>query len=211
MWPILRLRRRALSHRDRLMHLKRIGIFGGTFDPFHLGHFLVARAAIEEANLERLFLVPAARSPFKPEGKSTDDSRRLKWLRLALQGETNCSVDTQELKRGGVSFAIDTVTAYHDAFPQAKLFYLIGADHVPTLYQWREASQLARLVTFLIVPRPGQQPTALKEPFLGQFLKGFPLGVSSSIIRDRIRRGFPISGLVHPKVEEDIVNCPISG
>ena len=84
-------------------------------------------------------------------------------------------------------------------------FYLIGADHVPTLQQWRRAPELAQLVEFLIVPRPGEAPCSISEPFSGQYLKGFPLEVSSSTLRLRLRERLSIRGLVHPKVEEDIV------
>src|SRR5580765_5375855 len=126
----------------------KIGLFGGSFDPVHLGHLLVAQAAREELSLNRLFFIPAAQSPFKPDRTPTPANERLRLLRLALAGKTDCEVDDQEIKRGGVSYTIDTVRDYARRFPNAGLFYLIGADNVPHLPKWRETADLARLVEF---------------------------------------------------------------
>jgi nicotinate-nucleotide adenylyltransferase len=84
------------------------------------------------------------------------------------------------------------------------LFYLIGADNVATLPKWREANELAKLTEFVVIPRPGQQPMDLPAPFHGKLLRGFPLAVSSSQIRERVRKGLTIRNLVVPEVEEAI-------
>ena len=132
----------------------KIGIYGGSFDPVHLGHLLVAQAAIEELGLDRLFFIPAAHSPFKPENEMAPDAVRLQLLRLALAGGTNCEVDDQEIRRGGVSYTIETLRDYVRRFPGAELFYLIGADNAAKLNEWREAGELAKLAEFVAVPRP---------------------------------------------------------
>src|SRR5438105_12811475 len=103
----------------------RLGLFGGSFDPVHLGHLLVAEAAREELELARLFFIPAAQSPFKPEQKPTAAKDRLRLLRLALAGKEWCEIDEQEISRGGISYTIETVRFYAEAFPQARLFCLI--------------------------------------------------------------------------------------
>src|SRR6185503_19834502 len=113
--------------------MDRIGLFGGSFDPVHLGHLLVAQAACEEFNLNRLFFIPAAQSPLKPERVPAPAELRLRMLRLALAGETNYEVDDQEIRRGGPSYTIDTVRAYRQRHPKSTLFYIVGADHVPLL------------------------------------------------------------------------------
>lgn len=186
--------------------LTRIGLFGGSFDPVHCGHLLVAQAACEELGLSRLFFVPAAQSPFKPENAPAPAVERLRLLRLALAGWTNCEIDDQEIRRGGTSFTIDTVRDYARRFPAAQIFNLIGADHVPTLPAWREAAELARLVEFVVIPRPGQPAAVFPAPFRGRQLTGFPLGVSSSQIRARIRAGLPVRGLVPDAVAEALSN-----
>jgi nicotinate-nucleotide adenylyltransferase len=174
----------------------KIGLFGGSFDPVHLGHLLVAQAAREELGLDRLFFIPAAQSPFKPDSKPIPAAERLRLLRLALAGKSWCEVDEQEIHRGGVSYTIDTARDYTRRFAGAKIFYIIGADHIAKLPSWREADELARLVEFLVVPRPGEAQAPFPKPFHGQTLKGFPLGVSSSQIRARIKAGQPIDHLV---------------
>lgn len=184
----------------------KLGLFGGSFDPVHLGHLLVAQAALEELGLGRLHFVPAAQSPFKPENRHLAAAERVRLLRLALAGRTKCEVDEQEVKRGGVSYTVDTLRDYARRFPDAELFYLIGADNVVSLVAWREAAELARLATFVAIPRPGASPVAFPPPFRGRMLKGCPFGVSSSQIRQRVKAGLPVDHLVPPAVAEAIRN-----
>jgi nicotinate-nucleotide adenylyltransferase len=184
----------------------RLGLYGGSFDPVHLGHLLVAQAACEEQSLDRLIFIPAAQSPFKPEQRPAPAPDRVRMLRLALAGQPHYQIDTQEIERGGLSFTIDTVRSYIQAFPGADLFYLIGADHLPKLHLWRESAALAKLVEFVVIPRPGEQFQTLPAPFRLHALSGFPLQLSSSQIRDRIRRGLSIRHLVPEPVFENIRN-----
>lgn len=176
--------------------MKRIGLFGGSFDPVHIGHLLVAQAACEELVLDRLFFIPTSQSPFKPASEPAPAAVRLRMLRLALAGNANCEIDEQEIYRGGVSYTIDTVRDYTRRFPQSELFYLIGADHVPTLPKWREAEALARLVHFVVIPRPGEIPAEAPPPFRVKQLGGWPLKLSSSQIRNRVKTGQAIDCLV---------------
>lgn len=186
--------------------MTRLGLFGGSFDPVHLGHLLVAQAALEELGLTRLYFIPAAQSPFKPENEPAPDPVRLQLLRLALAGKTNCEIDEQEIRRGGTSYSVDTLRDYTRRFPSAELFYLIGADHVAKLPLWREADELARLAEFVVVPRPGDTTRSFPLPFRGRTLTGFPFGVSSSQIRARVNAGLPIDSLVPSVVAEAIRN-----
>lgn len=186
--------------------MQRIGIYGGSFDPVHLGHLLVAQAAFEELGLERLFFVPAALSPFKQTSTPVPGPVRARLLRLALAGRTWCAVDEQEIHRTGVSYTVDTLRNYAQRFPEATLVYLIGADNVSALPQWREAAELARLAEFVVIPRPGEAPLPLPAPFQGRTLRGWPLGVSSSEIRARLKTGLTIDHLVPPPVAEAIRN-----
>jgi nicotinate-nucleotide adenylyltransferase len=186
--------------------VQRIGIYGGSFNPVHLGHLLVGQAAFEELELDRLFFVPAAQSPFKQSSAPAPGPIRAQLLRLALAGRTRAEVDEQEIRRTGVSYTIDTLRDYAKRFPGAALFYLIGADNVTTLPQWREAQELARLTEFVVIPRPGDAPMPLPSPFRGQTLRGWPFGVSSSEIRARVQAGKPIDHLVPAAVAEAICN-----
>jgi nicotinate-nucleotide adenylyltransferase len=186
--------------------MNRIALFGGSFDPVHNGHLLVALAAIEELSLDRIFFIPAAQSPFKPENKPASADLRARMLRLALAGQTCYEVDTQEIRRGGTSYTIDTVRDYRSRFPKAGLFYLIGADHIPQLHKWRAADELAAAIEFVAIPRPGEDAPAAPAGFRVRALHGFPLGLSSSQIRERVRTRKTIDHLVPPAVAESIRN-----
>lgn len=190
--------------------MMRIGLYGGSFDPVHLGHLLVAQAAREELLLDRLFFVPAAQSPFKPDRVLTTAARRLQMLRLALAGRAWCEVDDQELRRGGVSYTIETVRNYRANFPGAKLHWLIGADHLDALPRWKAAAELAQAVEFVVIPRPAPCGTvdSGSEPagFRLWRLRGIPFAVSSSEIRSRVPEGRTLEGLVPPAVAEAIRN-----
>ena len=186
------------------MPAKRIGLFGGSFDPVHNGHVMLADAALDELSLDTLYLIPAAQSPFKPDDKPADNASRVELLRLAFAGCENCEVDEQELQRGGTSYTIDTVRDYATRHPDAELTCLIGADHVPPLPQWREAGELAGLTTFAAVPRPGGATVDFPAPFRGRWLRGAPVDVSASDIRARVREGQPFEHLVPPDVAEAI-------
>lgn len=186
--------------------MERIALFGGSFDPVHFGHLLVAQAAVEELGLSRLVFVPAAQSPFKPSRSPAPAADRLRWLRMALAGHSEYEVDDFEIRRGGVSYTVETLREYHQRYPNAELCYIIGADNVLKLPLWREAEELARLASFIIVPRPGDEPPAIANPFRGQVLKGFFIGISSSEIRERIRKGLSIGLLTPQAVADDIRN-----
>jgi nicotinate-nucleotide adenylyltransferase len=184
--------------------VQRLGLFGGSFNPVHLGHLLVAQAALEELALSRIYFIPAAQSPFKASELSLPGTQRLQLLRLALAGQTDCAVDDQEILRGGISYSIDTVRVYAERFPEATLHYLIGADQISLLPNWRNAVELARRVEFIVIPRPGEAAWPLPTPFRGRQLAGFPFGLSSSQIRQRVRAGQPIDLLVGCAVAEAI-------
>lgn len=184
--------------------MTRLGLYGGSFDPVHCGHLLVADAALEEFQLDRLIVIPAAQSPFKPALTPTTDALRLRMLRLAFAGMPQVTVDDLELRRGGISYSVDTAEEFHKRHPEAHLSWLIGADHVPTLPSWRNAQRLAELVDFVVIPRPGVAPVPAPPPFRVHFLRGFPFAVSASEIRARAAEGRSLRNLVPPAVAEVI-------
>jgi nicotinate-nucleotide adenylyltransferase len=184
--------------------VKRIGIFGGTFDPVHLGHLLVAVAAREEMLLDQLVFVPASRSPFKPDRLPAPDALRLRMLRLALVGLEWSVVSDLELRRGGVSYTVDTARAMRERCREDRLFLLIGEDQLAGLPHWREAQELWHLVEFLIIPRPGSEARPLPVGIRWHRLRGWPVAVSSSEVRQRLREGRAVDHLVPPPVAEVI-------
>ena len=183
-------------------NLQSIAVFGGSFDPVHNGHVMIARSALAELELDRLIVMPAAQSPFKPDQTLAPAAARMEMLRAAFSGEPQIEINSWELDRGGVSYSIETLRALAAEHPEAQLFYLIGADHVATLPQWREADALAVAATFVVVPRPGAPEEAFPKPFSGRYLQGKPMAISASEIRERLRAGRSVANFVPPPVAQ---------
>jgi len=183
-------------------NLQSIAVFGGSFDPVHNGHVMIARSALAELELDRLIVMPAAQSPFKPDQTLAPAAARMEMLRAAFSGEPEIEISSWELDRGGVSYSIETLRALAAEHPEAQLFYLIGADHVTTLPQWREADALAAAATFVVVPRPGAPEEVFPQPFSGRYLQGKPMAISASEIRERLRAGRSVANFVPPPVAQ---------
>lgn len=182
---------------------ERIGLYGGSFDPVHLGHLIVACDAVEQLGLSRMIFIPAAISPHKlahAPGASAED--RLAMLRAAVEGEPAFSVDPCELGRAGPSYTVDTVRDLRARVPEgAQLFYLIGEDNVPKLDTWHRAEELRDLVQFVVCRRhaPWVAPKPNTEP--APVVHDFPVAerwvdISSTEIRNRVAAGRSIRYLV---------------
>lgn len=179
-----------MSTRRRL----RLGIYGGTFDPVHLGHLILAREAQEQLKLDAVLFVPARQSPFKPGKTGASETQRLAILRLALKGREKFWLSRCELDRPAPSYTIDTAGEIHEAFPRAELFWLIGADQLPELHRWHRAAELKRLVTFALLPR-GDAPRRLPAGVLG-LPRPRRVDISATEIRHRVKSLLPIDLLV---------------
>lgn len=137
------------------MATDRVGIFGGSFDPVHYGHLLLAETCREQAELDRVLFIPAAVSPHKQNQTATPAEDRAEMLRLAIAGHEQMEVSTIEIDRGGVSYTVETLQALADLNPDATLFFLMGADSLHELPSWREPERLCRLAVPLVVHRAG--------------------------------------------------------
>lgn len=186
------------------LKIKKIGLFGGSFNPIQNAHLMIARIALEKFNLDKIFFIPAAQSPFKPGIKPAPGEQRIRLLRIALAGEPKFDVDDQEIKRGGISYTIDTVRNYKIAYPDATLFYIIGADHLVTLPKWKDAETLATMTEFIVFTRPNEKLAQLPPIYKIHLIDGFYFSISSTLIRERIRRGLSIKGFV-PDIVEEII------
>jgi nicotinate-nucleotide adenylyltransferase len=201
----------------------RLGIFGGSFDPVHNGHLAVARACQREAALDEVWFTPTAIQPLKHGGPRATAAQRVEMLNLAINSAASepgrigepgrprprrpWRVCTLEIDRGGYSYTIDTLRQIRDELPDAELFFLLGADALRDVPQWREPAEIYRLATPLIVRRAGQpEPSliglqSLCPPDHQPRLVEMPaMEVSSSEIRRRIAAGESIDGLVPPAV-----------
>lgn len=136
----------------------RLGLFGGTFDPVHYGHLLLAECCREQLALDQVWFMPAAVPPHKRDAALTDDLKRVDMLRLATGGQAAFVVSTMELDRGGISYTVDTLEALHQQMPADELFLLIGSDLLADLPSWREPRRICELATPVVVRRAGGPP-----------------------------------------------------
>ncbi|TVP79025.1 MAG: nicotinate (nicotinamide) nucleotide adenylyltransferase [Puniceicoccaceae bacterium] len=179
-----------------------IALYGGSFDPVHRAHLMVARTVLRDLGLDRVVFIPAAQSPLKETAVRADDASRLHMLELATAGEPGFAVDDCELRRGGRSYTIDTVRAFQTAHPQARLSWIIGADQFACLPRWYAIEALAQLVEFIVLGRPGytMQPPAVAG-LRYQAVEAPLLEQSSSEIRRRIAGGLPLADWLPASVE----------
>jgi nicotinate-nucleotide adenylyltransferase len=133
----------------------RLGIFGGSFDPIHFGHLLLAETCREEGKLDQVWLVPAAVPPHKKERTLTPATQRIEMLQLAIAGHSGLQVSTIEIQRGGVSYTFETLATVQHSRPDAEIFFLMGADSLRDLPTWREPARICELATPLVVRRAG--------------------------------------------------------
>ena len=184
----------------------RIGVFGGTFDPPHVGHLLVASDAREALKLDRLIFVPAGAQPFKihtPPVASGQD--RVEMLRLAIADDANYVVDDAEINRKGLSFTVDTLEHLSERHPAAQLFLLLGEDLLAGFEQWRNPARIRELATIAAVRRAGLASSGVEPIAPGVVMVSTRrVDVSSTEVRERLRAGKSIKGFVPESVERFI-------
>jgi nicotinate-nucleotide adenylyltransferase len=179
----------------------KIGFLGGSFDPVHFGHLMAAQDAYEQRGLDRLFLVPAAQAPLKPNDVQSSPADRLAMLRSAVEWDHRFEISDYELKKGGVSYTVDSARYFRDQFPQDELYWIIGGDQLPKLHLWKDITELAKLVEFIFLERPGY-PVKPREDIPGLRLHrcdGHLLAINSTELRERTRRRLSLDYFVPHK------------
>lgn len=179
----------------RFHALKKIGIFGGTFDPIHHGHLLLARDALEQLQLESILFIPAARSPHKPRQQPAAADSRADMIRAAIEGEPRFCLDELELTRPAPSYTVETIEALKRREPETEFVYLIGEDNVAQLPTWHRFAELSEMVRFAVLDRTGLRTD---HPYLTVRRH---VDISATEIRKRVARGQSIRYLVPPAVE----------
>lgn len=193
------------------MGKERIGVFGGTFDPVHVGHLVIATECLHVLGLNRLAFVPSASPPHKPGQKLSSPADRFAMLKLAIHERANLTVDPIEFERPGPSFTVDTLRELHKRDPDSDLIFIMGADSLRELHLWRDPAGILEQAEVAVARRPGvdidlaavdQQIPGASERIR---IVDVPLfGVSSSDIRRRVRAGEPIAFQLPWRVEEHI-------
>jgi nicotinate-nucleotide adenylyltransferase len=200
----------------------RLGILGGTFNPVHNGHLLMAHTAAAAFGLERVLLVPSSLPPHKELAGGVSAVHRLAMLRLAAAGDPLVTVDTVEIDRGGVSYAIDTVRHLAARDPGCELFFIIGLDSLLELHRWKDVTGFLSLCRVVTVNRPGilgrplrnddlNLPEARSQRLLEDVVSHTMCEASSSEIRERIAKRLPIGYLVPESVERYIRDHALYG
>ncbi len=194
------------------VEVHRIGVYGGSFDPIHLGHLLIAEIAREQLNLSEVRFLPAALSPLKQDQKPTEAKHRVEMMRLAIGGNSYFKLDERELRRGGTSYTVDTLAELKAEQAGAELLFLMGADSLADFHAWREPARICELAFVAVVARGGRP-----APDLDQLRRYLPkthsvnvdahlvsvpqVEISSTEIRARVRNGKSIRYQVPAAVE----------
>ena len=193
----------------------RIGVLGGTFDPVHLGHIKISKAVMDEMNLDKMIFIPSYVSPHKQETKPADSNDRLSMLRLSLKDEENLEIDEHELNKHEISYSIDTIDYLRQKYQNDELFWIIGADMLFYIAKWHESKKVLESIAFVAVGRRGYEYKNMAEHismlkkdhhariFLCRISN---VDISSTDIRNKVRKGLPVSDMLHPDAERYIKN-----
>ena len=179
----------------------KIGFLGGSFDPVHFGHLLAAQDAYEQHQLDRLILVPAAQAPLKPTDVQSTPEDRLAMLRAAVEWDHRFEISDFELRKGGVSYTVDSARHFRALYPKDDLYWIIGGDQLPKLHLWKGIEELAQLVEFIFLERPGYPVKAHPEiPGLRLHrCDGHLLAISSTELRERVKHQLSLDYFVPHK------------
>lgn len=173
----------------------RIGLFGGTFDPPHMGHLIVASDACEALRLDRLLFIPSADPPHKRGLVTATAEQRVQMVRAAIAGDPRFAVDDLEVRRRGISYSVDTLRTIRAREPEAELFFLIGVDQMRQLHSWREPDEIARLAQLVVLTRDGELPDA-ESAYRHRTVHVTRVDISATEIRARAAAGRSVRYLV---------------
>lgn len=186
--------------------MSKVGIFGGTFDPIHLGHLITAQSVKEIRNLDKIIFIPAYISPHKTDAKPSSPDDRLNMIKIAVEGIPFFDYSDIEIKKGGISYTIDTLRELkkqHD-----KIEFIIGYDNIFTFHTWKEPDEIFKLADVIVLKRKSSHPPQFEDKYYQQavFVQTRGIEISATDIRERVHKGLPINFLVPPKVMEYIYN-----
>jgi len=189
------------------MQSYRVGLFGGTFDPIHLGHLIAAEQVREGVSLDKVIFIPAANPPHKLKRIVSSFENRLRMLELAIEGNSHFEVDEIESRLGDMSFTVNTLRFYRQKHPDWDLFFLIGMDNLLELETWREPEEILKLCRLVVFTRPGFGGLDKVKPDISAeiiYKEITAVDIAASVIRQRVRNGRSIKYLVPGRVEDYI-------
>lgn len=187
---------------------KKIGLFGGTFDPIHTGHLIVGEIIRDKLNLDQVIFIPVKKHPLKDNNFIADETHRYEMIQLAIEDNKYLAVSDIELKSDHVSYSVETVKKFRAQYPEHKadLYFLMGMDNLDQFHLWKEPDVLSKKSNVVVFSRPGFKPTREAEAFINfiQIIQIPLLEISSTQIRNRIKNNQTIRYLVPPIVESYI-------
>ncbi|NWG28061.1 MAG: nicotinate-nucleotide adenylyltransferase [Ignavibacteriaceae bacterium] len=184
--------------------MSKVGIFGGTFDPIHLGHLITAQSVREIRNLDKIIFIPAFISPHKGDMKTSSAEDRLNMIKLAIDGIPFFDYSDIEIKKGGVSYTIETLKELKKIYDEME--FIIGYDNIFTFHTWKEPDEIMKLAKIIVLKRKSSHPPQFEDKYYKQavFVQTRGIEISATDLRERVRKGLPINFLVPPKVMEYI-------
>jgi len=184
--------------------MSKVGIFGGTFDPIHLGHLITAQSVREIRNLEKIIFIPAFISPHKSDVKTTSAEDRSNMIKLAIDGIPFFDYSDIEIKKGGVSYTIDTLKELKKIYNEVEI--IIGYDNIFSFHTWKEPDEIMKLAKIVVLKRKSSHPPQFEDKYYHQavFVQTRGIEISATDIRERVKNEMPINFLVPPAVMEYI-------
>jgi len=193
--------------------MKKIGIFGGSFNPIHIGHLILAQEVQHKAGLQKVLFIPTADNPLKEKDSEETKAERYEMTRMAIEDNENFAISDIEVRSTGYSYTIDTVKKLMAADPEAQYYFLCGEDIIFQLERWKDFEELFRLVIFVVTYRPGYdfeklrvEAQRLKQMYGAniEILQAPLIEISSTTIRERVKQNISVRYLVTEKVHDYI-------
>lgn len=192
----------------------KIGILGGSFDPIHMGHLILGENVRDSLKLDKVIFIPTGINPFKGNRNTTSPTQRLEMIKLAIESNPHFTISTIEIEREGISYTIDTIKSLKGRYKEDDLYFIIGSDIIFQIEKWKDIQQLVKLCKFALVNRPGKElkeidnkveELSLKYNIFFERISSPFIDISSTDIRNRVRKKQSIKYLVPPKVEDYII------
>ena len=177
--------------------MKRVGILGGTFNPPHFGHLIMANEAFHSLGLDEVRFMPNAVAPHKAV-HGADASQRLKMMELAIEGFSQFHIEDYEITTGGVSYTINTISQLLKMEPETEFYFIVGGDSIEDLNSWHRIHELAKMIQFVGIGRPGFDSTT---DFPVMMIDSPEMHLSSTMLRERVAANRPVTFFVPAKVE----------
>jgi len=180
--------------------MSKVGIFGGTFDPIHLGHLITAQSVKEIRDLDKIIFIPAFISPHKTDAKASSPEDRLNMIKLAVEGIPFFDFSDIEIKKGGISYSVDTLRELKKHY--TELEFIIGYDNIFTFHTWKEPDEIFKLAKVIVLKRKSSHPPQFEDKYYHQsvFVQTRGIEISATDIRERVKHGMPINFLVPSEV-----------